>query len=82
MVGKREIIFGFFLTVRGMILRRGTALRSGSFPLPGRLSRVERHENGSRVGGFGGLVVEVIVGKGVVDGARRISTEELSTNTN
>ena len=37
---------------------------------------------GARVGGFGGLVVEFIVGKGAAVRALRISTGEVSRNTN
>ena len=82
MVGTREIIYGFFLAIGGILFWRRTYLGSGRLPLPGRLSRVERRGRGSRVGGFGGLVVEVIVGEGSAGGGSRISTGEVSRNTN
>ena len=61
-MGSRDLVFGFFLVIRGMLLRRMASLRSGCLPLPGRLLLVERHGVGYRlrVTGFGGSQVDVV----------------------
>ena len=60
MVGSRDLVFGFFLVVHGMLLRRLISLGSGSLPLPGGLSGVERRGLRLRVAGFGVSEVDVI----------------------
>ena len=73
--------FGLFLTVRGMLLRQGLSFRSGDFYLPVRLLRREQRVHGSRVGGFVGWVVVVIVGDRSAGGLRRNGTGKVWLTT-
>ena len=59
--GLERLGFFFFLAVRVILLRRYTSFGPGRLSLPGRVSRVERRRRGSRVAGFGGWEVDVIV---------------------
>ena len=82
--GARETWFlAFSWPISGCSLRNAKHLSDrGCLSLPGWLSRVERRGRGSRIDGFWGWMVVVIVVGGAAGGLRRVGTRKVNGITN